>query len=109
MGAVLIPYVSTALTFAYTLRVVELVYIGEESEYLKQIHVHESQKVMLFSSGALAALYTTVTLFGNALSHIMHINMEMDLSEVLNFSTLISMFTLIGGTSSPKSYEDPET
>lgn len=97
LGAALILYASTALTFAYTLRVMGLVYMGEESEYLKQIHIHEPPKVMLFSSGALAALCITAILFGNTLSHIMHINVEVDLSEVLNFSTLFFVFTLIAG------------
>ncbi|MGB9854871.1 MAG: NADH-quinone oxidoreductase subunit L, partial [Candidatus Bathyarchaeales archaeon] len=43
----LILYVSTAFTFAYTLRVITLVYIREKSDYLKQVHVHEAPKIML--------------------------------------------------------------
>lgn len=96
----LILYFSTALTFAYTLRVITLVYIHEKSDYLKQVHVHEASKVMLIPAGALAVLCILMGVFGNSFSHIMHVNVEMGLNEVLSFSTLILLSILfIGGLS----------
>jgi NADH-quinone oxidoreductase subunit L len=98
--ATLILYVSTALTFAYTLRVITLVYVREKSEYLKQVHVHEAPKIMLIPAGALAVLCILMGFFGNSFSHLMHVSVEMGLNEVLSFSTLTLLFVLlIGGLS----------
>jgi len=95
--AALILYVSTAITFAYTLRVITLVYLREKSDYLKQIHLHEAPKIMLFSSGAIAVFCVISVLFGNAISQFMQANVEIGLGEVLNLSTLIFLFTLLIG------------
>ncbi|MEM3875180.1 MAG: NADH-quinone oxidoreductase subunit L [Candidatus Bathyarchaeia archaeon] len=97
LHAALILYVSTAITFAYTLRVVTLVYLREKSEYLSQIHVHEAPKIMLFSSGVLAVFCVIFVLFGNEISQFMHANVEIGLGEVFNPSTLIFLFTLLMG------------
>ncbi|MEM3459277.1 MAG: NADH-quinone oxidoreductase subunit L [Candidatus Bathyarchaeia archaeon] len=95
--ATLILYVSTTITFAYTLRVVTLVYLREKSEYLSQIHVHEAPKIMIFSSGALAFFCVISVLFGNEISQFMQANVKIGLSEVFNPSTLIFLFTLLMG------------
>jgi len=98
--AVLVLYASSAITFAYTLRVITLVYAHEKSDYLKQIHLHEAPRIMLFSSGILAALCIIISLFGNPISQFMRTNVEIGLNEVLSLSTLIFLFTLfIGGFS----------
>ncbi|MGB9958918.1 MAG: NADH-quinone oxidoreductase subunit L [Candidatus Bathyarchaeales archaeon] len=94
----LILYVSTAFTFAYTLRVITLVYVREKSEYLKQMHVHEAPKIMLIPAGILAGLCIFTGFFANSFSHLMHVEVEMGLNEVLSFSTLTVLFVLfIGG------------
>jgi NADH:ubiquinone oxidoreductase subunit 5 (subunit L)/multisubunit Na+/H+ antiporter MnhA subunit len=95
--AALLLYVSTAATFAYTLRAITLIYGGEESAYLKQLHLHEAPKIMLLSSGVLAALCIFTAPLGNLFPHLMHINMKMDLSEVLNPLISIFLLTLIAG------------
>jgi NADH:ubiquinone oxidoreductase subunit 5 (subunit L)/multisubunit Na+/H+ antiporter MnhA subunit len=69
--AALILYASTAITFAYTLRVITLVYVREKSEYLKQVHLHEAPKIMLFSAGILAFLCAVAALFGNSIAQFM--------------------------------------
>jgi len=98
--ATLLLYASTAVTFAYTLRVITLVYVREKSDYLKQIHLHEAPRIMLFASGILAALCVIVGLFGNFISQFMRANVEIGLNEVLGSSTLIFLFTLfVGGFS----------
>jgi NADH-quinone oxidoreductase subunit L len=100
LGAVLILYASSAITFAYTLRVITLVYVREKSDYLKQMHLHEAPRIMLCSSGILAALCVITSLFGNPISQFMHVNVEIGLNEMLSLSTLIFLFTLfIGGFS----------
>ncbi|MEM3623590.1 MAG: NADH-quinone oxidoreductase subunit L, partial [Candidatus Bathyarchaeia archaeon] len=95
--ATIILYVSTAITFAYTLRVIILVYLHEKSDYLKQIHVHEAPKIMLFSSGVLAVFCIISVLFGNGISQFMQANVEIGLSEVFNLSTLLFLFSLFVG------------
>jgi NADH-quinone oxidoreductase subunit L len=96
----LLLYASTAITFAYTLRVITLVYIREKSDYLKKINLHEAPKIMLFSSGILAALCIVLGLFGNSISQLMRVNVEIGLNEVLSSSTLIFLFALfVGGLS----------
>ena len=93
--AALILYVSTAITFAYTLRVITLVYLHEKSDYLKQIHVHEAPKIMLFSSGIFAVFCVVSVLFCNGISQFMQANVKIGLGEVFNLSTLIFLFTLL--------------
>jgi len=95
--AALILYASTAITFAYTLRVIALVYVREKSEYLKQVHLHEASKIMLFSAGILAFLCAVAALFGNSITQFMGANVEIDLNEVLSSSTLIFFLTLLMG------------
>jgi len=98
--AVLILYASSAITFAYTLRVITLVYVREKSDDLKQMHLHEAPRIMLCSSGILAVLCVITSLFGNPISQFMHANVEIGLNEMLSLSTLIFLFTLfIGGFS----------
>ncbi|MGC8940417.1 MAG: hypothetical protein ACP5KU_07990, partial [Candidatus Bathyarchaeia archaeon] len=95
--AALILFVSTAITFAYTLRVITLVYLREKSDYLRQIQVHEAPKIMLFSSGALAAFCVISALFGNEISQFMQANVEIGLGEVFNMSTLVFILALLVG------------
>ncbi len=93
-------YVSTTLTFAYTLRVLTLVYLREKSDYLNQVHVHEAPKIMLLSAWILAAICLTAGLFVNKFSHIMEARLEIGMSEIFSFSTLALFFALsVGGIS----------
>ncbi|MEM3162077.1 MAG: NADH-quinone oxidoreductase subunit L [Candidatus Bathyarchaeia archaeon] len=89
-----ILYLSTALTFAYTLRVLILVYIREKTEHVRQIHVHEAPKIMLFPAAVLAALCLITGLFGESFSGMMHVHAEIGLSEVFSPSTLILLMVL---------------
>ena len=95
--AALILYASTAITFAYTLRVITLVYVREKSNYLKQVHLHEAPKIMLFSAGILAFLCAVAALFGNSIAQFMGAKVGVGLNEVLSSSTLIFFFTLLVG------------
>jgi len=95
--AVLILYASTAITFAYTLRVITLVYVREKSDYLRQLHLHEAPKIMLFPAGILAFLCVFASLFGNTIAQFMGAEVEVGLNEVLSSSTLIFFFTLLVG------------
>jgi NADH-quinone oxidoreductase subunit L len=99
LHAALLLYVSTAITFAYTLRATVLVYVREKSDYLEQVHPHEAPRMMLFSAGVLAVLCTVASLFGEPVSQLMRADVEIGLNEVLSPSTLIFLFTVFVGGS----------
>jgi NADH-quinone oxidoreductase subunit L len=52
----IVIYSATALTFAYSLRFITLIFWGKESEHLQKLHPHEAPKIMLLPAGVLAAL-----------------------------------------------------
>lgn len=49
-------YATAAFTFAYCVRMFSLVFMNKQSDYQKDVHVHESPKIMLIPAGILAAL-----------------------------------------------------
>jgi NADH-quinone oxidoreductase subunit L len=49
-------YVTAALTFAYCVRMFSLVFMGKQNDYLKEVHIHESPKIMLIPAAVLAVL-----------------------------------------------------
>lgn len=94
---VLTIYASAAVTFAYTLRFMILTFLREPSEYVKQSHIHEPPKTMLFSSGILAILCTVWGLVANSIAKFMQVDVEIGLSEVFSSSTLIFLLILLAG------------
>ena len=53
---VILIYATTALTFAYSLRFIKLIFLGKESEHTEKLHLHEAPRIMLFPAGVLAIL-----------------------------------------------------
>ncbi|MBT0159424.1 NADH-quinone oxidoreductase subunit L [Candidatus Bathyarchaeota archaeon A05DMB-2] len=51
---VILIYATTAITFAYSLRFVKLIFLGKESEHLQKLHPHEAPKIMLAPAFVLA-------------------------------------------------------
>jgi NADH-quinone oxidoreductase subunit L len=94
---VLTIYASVAITFAYTLRSIVLIFLREKSEYVKKIHLHEAPKIMLFSSGILAVLCFVWGFLGSLIGKFMGVTVEMGLSEVFSSTTLIFLFFLFLG------------
>jgi len=93
---VLLIYISTALTFAYALRVTILTFMGKKSDYLKQKHVHESPKIMLVVSGILAVLCFAFGFLGPLLSGFMEVEVEWT-SEILNPTIIFFVLALLSG------------
>ena len=52
----IILYATTAITFAYGIRMFSLIFMGKESEHLQKQHPHEAPKVMLIPAAILAVL-----------------------------------------------------
>ncbi len=53
---IILIYATTAITFAYSLRFLTLIFMGKESEHLVKQHPHEAPKVMLYPAVILAGL-----------------------------------------------------
>jgi NADH-quinone oxidoreductase subunit L len=94
---VLTIYAAVAATFAYTLRFTILVFLRKPSEFIRQSHVHEPPKTMLFSAGILAILCFVWGFLANSIATFLHANVEIGLSEVFSLSTLIFLLALLIG------------
>jgi NADH-quinone oxidoreductase subunit L len=76
---VVLIYITTALTFMYSLRFMKLVFMDEESEHLKKLHPHEAPRLMLYPAAALAVLCVAWGFVGPWLSQFMHVEAEVSL------------------------------
>ncbi len=81
---IILIYASTAITFAYSVRMFSLVFMGKESEHLQKQHVHEAPKVMLIPAMILAGLCIAWGLSQPLIASFMHFELE---------HTLIGAFT----------------
>lgn len=79
-------FATTALTFAYCVRMFSLVFMGKPSEHLEKQHVHEAPKVMLIPAAVLAGLCIIWGVSQPLIAQFMHVDLE---------HTLISAFTSI--------------
>jgi NADH-quinone oxidoreductase subunit L len=90
-------YAALAVTFAYTLRFTILVFLRKPSEFIKQSHIHEPPKAMLFSAGILAVLCFVWGFLANSIATFLHSNVAIGLSEVFSPLTLIFLVALLAG------------
>ena len=51
---IILIFTATAITFAYSLRFIKLIFLGKESEHLQKLHPHEAPKIMLAPAFVLA-------------------------------------------------------
>jgi len=93
---VVLIYITTALTFMYSLRFMKLVFMGDESEHLKRLHPHEAPKLMLYPAAALAVLCVAWGFVGPWLSSFMHVEAEVSLlGSFLSLETPIFFAILV--------------
>ncbi|MGE5533469.1 MAG: hypothetical protein ACM3UN_03890, partial [Bacillota bacterium] len=93
---VILLYVTTAITFAYVVRMFSLVFMGTESEHLKKQHVHEAPKVMLIPAVVLAGLCIVWGISEPLVASFMHVNLTEGLvGAFLNIETPIFLALLI--------------
>ncbi len=71
----IILYATTALTFAYVVRMFSLVFMGKKSEHLEKQHVHETPKIMLIPAAILAGLCIVWGLSEPLVASFMHVNL----------------------------------
>ncbi len=93
---VILLFTTTALTFAYSIRFMKLVFLGESSEHLKKLHVHEAPKVMLAPAFVLAILCVIWGFVEPALGSFMHAEVELSLPfAFFNIETAIFAVILV--------------
>ena len=73
---IILLYATTAITFAYSIRMFSLVFMGKESEHLHKQHVHEAPKVMLYPAMILAGLCIAWGLSQPLIASFMHFELE---------------------------------
>jgi NADH-quinone oxidoreductase subunit L len=93
---IILIFATTALTFAYSLRFLGLVFMGKESEHIIKQHPHEAPKLMLYPAMILAALCVVWGLAEPLVASFMHFELEGTLlSAFLNLETPIFFALLV--------------
>ncbi len=69
-------YATTAITFAYCIRMFSLVFMGKPSEHLEKGHVHESPKIMLIPAAILAGLCIVWGISQPLVASFLHVELE---------------------------------
>ena len=73
---IILLYATTAITFAYSIRMFSLVFMGKESEHLKKQHVHEAPKIMLIPAVILAGFCIIWGISQPLIASFMHFELE---------------------------------
>jgi NADH-quinone oxidoreductase subunit L len=93
---VIIIYVTTALTFAYSLRFMTLTFMGKESKHIEKLHPHEAPRLMLYPAAVLAILCIAWGFVGPWLGNFLQAEAEVSLlGSFLNLETPIFFAILI--------------
>ena len=93
---VIIIYVTTALTFAYSLRFITLTFMGKESKHIEKLHPHEAPKLMLYPAAVLAILCIAWGFLGPWVGNFLQVEAEVSLiGSFLNLETPIFFAILI--------------
>jgi NADH-quinone oxidoreductase subunit L len=93
---VIIIYVTTALTFAYSLRFMTLTFMGKESKHIEKLHPHEAPRLMLYPAAVLAILCIAWGFVGPWLGSFLQVEAEVSLlGSFLNLETPIFFAILV--------------
>jgi NADH-quinone oxidoreductase subunit L len=86
LAMTILIYATTAITFAYCIRMLTLVFMGKESEHLVKQHPHEAPKVMLFPAVILGVLCIVWGVAEPLVASFMHVDLGI---------TLLGSFTIM--------------
>jgi NADH-quinone oxidoreductase subunit L len=93
---VIMIYVTTALTFAYSLRFMTLTFMGKESKHIEKLHPHEAPRLMLYPAAVLAILCIAWGFVGPWLGNFLQVEAEVSLlGSFLNLETPIFFAILV--------------
>jgi NADH-quinone oxidoreductase subunit L len=96
LAEAILLYATTAITFAYVIRMLSLVFIGKESEHLVKQHPHEAPNVMLIPAAVLAGLCIVWGLAEPLVQTFMHVNLGLTLlGSFTNIETPIFLALLV--------------
>jgi NADH-quinone oxidoreductase subunit L len=79
LAEAILLYATAAITFAYVIRMLSLVFTGKESEHLVKQHPHEAPKVMLIPAAVLAGLCIVWGFAMPLVQTFMHVNLGLTL------------------------------
>ncbi len=89
-------FATTAITFAYSIRMFSLVFMGKESEHIKTQHVHEAPWIMLIPAAVLAVFCIIWGISQPLVANFMHVELEGTLlTALLNEETAVFIGLLI--------------
>jgi NADH-quinone oxidoreductase subunit L len=93
---IILLYATAAITFAYSIRMFSLVFMGKESEHIKRQHIHEAPKVMLFPAMILAGFCVIWGISQPLIATFMHFELEHTLiGAFINLETPIFLLLLL--------------
>jgi NADH:ubiquinone oxidoreductase subunit 5 (subunit L)/multisubunit Na+/H+ antiporter MnhA subunit len=93
---IILLYATTAITFAYAVRMFSLAFMGKKSEHLEKQHVHEAPKIMLIPAAILAGFCIIWGLSEPLIAGFMHVTVTEGLvGAFLNIETPIFLGLLI--------------
>ena len=93
---VVLIYAASAITFAYSLRFIKLIFLGKESEHLEKLHAHEAPRTMLIPAGILTAACVAWGFLGPWLGSYMGLATETSImGSFVSLETLIFALILI--------------
>ncbi|MGD0204627.1 MAG: NADH-quinone oxidoreductase subunit L [Candidatus Bathyarchaeia archaeon] len=96
LAEAILLYATTAITFAYVIRMLSLVFMGKESEHLVKQHPHEAPKVMLIPAAVLAGLCIVWGFAEPLVTTFMHVNLGLTLlGSFTNIETPIFLALLV--------------
>ena len=96
LAQIILLYATTALTFAYCLRFLTLIFMGKESEHLIKQHPHEAPKSMLYPAILLGGLCIAWGLAEPLVITFMHVNIGVTLlGSFLSLETPIFLAILV--------------
>lgn len=89
-------FATTAITFAYSIRMFSLVFMGKESEHIKTQHVHEAPWIMLIPAAVLAGFCIIWGISQPLVANFLHVELEGTLlTALLNEETAVFIGLLI--------------
>ncbi|MGD0644711.1 MAG: NADH-quinone oxidoreductase subunit L [Candidatus Bathyarchaeia archaeon] len=96
LAQIVLLYITTAITFAYSLRFLSLIFMGKESEHLIKQHPHEAPNVMLYPAAILAGLCIVWGLAEPLVLTFMHVDIGVTLlGSFLSLETPIFLALLV--------------
>jgi len=94
---ILLFYSASALTVAYSLRLIILVYCGRKSEYVQHLHLHRASQVMILPAIVFAVLCGVLGPLQDSLIWFMGLSLPKEHLQLLTPASLSYVLSLLAG------------